>query len=248
MTNPNTLSPEQLLESLRAEGCLIELPASLTPASVSFLCERLSLCASAEGRVIILKGSSEVFCRGMDLSVSGDVSSTMKLFADLLVDLHHTSKPTLAIVEGSVLGGGLGIMVACDAVIATPGSSFGLPEALFGLTPATIFPLLLTRLSVQKARLMALDGIARDARWAESAGLIDLLVDTPMLHSAIRSFIRRLSRAEPGAVRGLRELTRGRQELNEAIYAGARITAARLADPAIVARLRAFAEDGLGEQ
>lgn len=224
----------------------IELTPTLSCVTLTALRARLE--QAAEARVVLLRGTPEVFCRGLELSrAEPDPGAAMAHYVEVLRALRRFPRPTLAVVEGPAIGGGLGLLAACDAVLATPGATFGLPEALYGFVPATVFPVLLERITPQKARLLAIDGLARDARWACDQGLADELVAAEQLEAVVRAWVRRLGRPHPAAIRALREVAALALDAtpDDAIAHGAARTAAMLADPTVAARLRSFADDGV---
>ena len=80
---------------------------------------------------------------------------------------------TIAIVDGAAVGGGFGVVCACDIVIATPRARFALSETSLGLTPAQIAPYVVARLGAPLARRLALTGARIDGREAFAIGLAD---------------------------------------------------------------------------
>src|SRR4051812_27966939 len=143
----------------------IRVPRALEPAGLVEL-GRALLAASRDDaiRVLLLEGAEGVFCRGLDAAVAletrgvAEEARAAHAFASCLRALRFGGKPTIAAVDGEALGGGVGLVAACDLVLATERATFALPELLFGLLPATILPLLHERMPPQKARLLALRG------------------------------------------------------------------------------------------
>lgn len=245
---PSALAPRALPPDASSPGDIpsvveIRLPRTLSAASVAALSTSVAE-APRSGRVLVLRGADGVFCDGLDLAEAGrGVAPAMKAFVEALLGLYRSPVPTLALADGSALGGGLGILAACDMAVATERSTFGLPEALHGLVPGAVFPLLLQRLPVQKARLLALQGLARDAAWAVAHGLIDEVVPPDRLEIAVQRCVRLLARARPRAVRALRELSSNVAStcLENAVRSGAEATLEALSDPLLAEELRAFA-------
>jgi enoyl-CoA hydratase/carnithine racemase len=134
----------------------------------------------------------------------------------------------------------------CDVVLATPRSTFALPEALLGLLPAIVMPVLLERMTPQKARVFALLGASRDAAWASRYGLVDEVVDADDLERRAARVARELGRVGPRAVGELRGLVAemARLEPDSALARGAARTTAAVADPAVRETVRRFLEDG----
>lgn len=131
-------------------------------------------------------------------------------------------------------------------MIATPRSTFGLPEALLGVLPAIVMPLVLERLTPQRARLLALSGGSRDAAWALSAGLVDELAEPNAIERRAARVARDLGRVSPRAVLDLRALVDEARRLapRDAIDRGVARTTTAVADPVIRENVRRFVEDG----
>src|SRR5215831_19377730 len=137
------------------QPAVIAMPHRLDEPSVRHIAEALE--AAAEASLVVLQGEPGRFCLGLNFAVLSasriempDVCRGLEAFVGCLELLMRSPRPTLAVVDGPALGGGLGLAAACDIVLATERAEFGLPEALYGLTPAIIRPALLTRLSQQQ--------------------------------------------------------------------------------------------------
>ena len=205
--------------------------------------------ASDECRVIIIEGEPGTFCSGLDLrqliaNGADDFAVRAADFAGCLLRICRSSKYTLAIVDGVVQGGGVGIAAAADLVIATVDSSFGLPEIVLGLVPAMVMPILMQRMPPQKIRRLALQG-AFDARVAETAGLVDQIVsERGQIAGAVRGAVKHALRLNPSALRKMKTLAAQIEgmQCEAALGIGRGITAELLADPQILAHLREFVE------
>jgi enoyl-CoA hydratase/carnithine racemase len=204
--------------------------------------------ADPAARLVVLAGDGPAFCRGLDLEAldeAADPGPALALFADCLQAISLAGKPTLALVAGPALGGGVGLAAACDVVVADENASFALPELLMGLTPATILPLLLKRMTAQQVRLWALQGKTHDAHAAQRAGLVDEVIRAGEAAAATRRWARALCRARAGALAPFKQLLaeeRGGQET--AIRRGAALTTAALGDDRVLGPLRAFRQTG----
>lgn len=228
----------------------IEVPERFDGGSLARFAEALEVAERDDtARVWVLRGTGEAFCRGMDLRAAidaEDVAEGARRYAMVLSALRNASRPTIAVVEGEALGGGVGIAAACDRVMATPSAVFGLPESLFGLVPAMVIPVLLERMTPQMVRLLALSGTTRTASWAHEAGLVDDVVDVRDLPLLLRARTRELGRAHPASVAALRVWIPRAMVLptDEAIVEGAALLADRVHDPRTRAALSAFIEEG----
>ncbi len=228
----------------------ILVPAALGATSIDVFHRAILQVRQAPVRVIVLEGSEGVFCRGMDMAELGGSAWTaaevVQSFARLLTDLRLAGRPTIAVVDGEALGGGLGVAAACDLVVATPRSRFGLPEVLFGLLPGVVLPVLLDRMPAQKARLLALQAGTISAAEAQAIGLVDAVVAQEDLERALRRWVRTFSRAEPVAVGTLKRYAAEVASLDVAagIERGAGLTAERLADRDVLDSVRDFVAGG----
>lgn len=169
--------------------------------------------AEAKARYITIEGEAGAFCEGLDLGRladrAEDWTATQLSYAAMLRALERAACPVAALVDGVALGGGLGLVAAADLVIATPRSTFGLPDVLVGLVPAIALPQLTSRLGVAKARLLALDGGAVDAPTALRIGLVDEIADD--LDVAVARHARRWLR---GDIRAQQEVKVATAEMN----------------------------------
>lgn len=216
---------------------VLAAPRWLDGIGVRTLATGLESAASAS--VVVVEGTAECFCLGMDLATitNGDTRHELGTFARLVATLATCPRPTIAVVEGPALGGGLGLAAACDYVLATSTASFGLPEALYGLAPAIIRPALRSRLSAQRLRMLVLTGYARSAAEAARFGLCDEVVEPEVLDIAKRRAIRNLARARDSSVAALRRWHD--DELARMLAAGIDETTAALADSVVRGTLTA---------
>ena len=228
-------------------ACRGTVPGAIDAARAEARAAAIAAASEATERVIVLEGGDGTFCRGMDFSAEPDsdgeaVAAGAAWFARCLDAIHGAAKPTVAVVDGVALGGGLGLAAACDAVVASDRSTFGLPEALFGLAPAIIMPVLLERLPPQKARFLALTARTISAAEAERLGLVDRVVAPAQLDAAVRGVVRDLARPRPESAAAVKALVGGlpAAPVSEGISAGVRITSAALSRPQVRAAIAAF--------
>jgi enoyl-CoA hydratase len=128
---------------------------------------------------VVLTGAAPDFCAGMDVSrFGGDaanraeiVDSTTALFDALAA----FPKPLVAAVEGRALGGGLGLLLACDIRIAGRGATFAMPEVKFGAAGG--FAALRAALGDGPARELALTARSFGAEEAYRLGMLAEVVD-----------------------------------------------------------------------
>ena len=161
-------------------------------------------------KVVILSGQPDVFCIGMDFQEMNresveDEQYTAKWassYASLLKQISLSSKIIIAKVEGQVAAGGVGLVSACDFVVATPQSRFSLSEVLWGLLPANVLPYLIRRIGYRKAYTMTLTARTLSATEALSCYLVDELNEDP--DKIIRRYLSRLTRLEQRTIRDVK--------------------------------------------
>ena len=158
----------------------------------------LTLHAADNVRAVFLRGAGGTFSAGADLSwmrsaadwsESDNRDDAMGL-ARMLKALHDIPALTVAIVEGAAMGGGAGMVAACDMAVAVDGARFAFSEVKLGLIPATIAPYVIEAVGARRARALFLTGNVFDADYAAHLGLIDMVLPDA---GSIDSFVTMLS-------------------------------------------------------
>ena len=144
----------------------------------------LTLHAADNVRAVFLRGAGGTFSAGADLSwmrsaadwsESDNRDDAMGL-ARMLKALHDIPALTVAIVEGAAMGGGAGMVAACDMAVAVDGARFAFSEVKLGLIPATIAPYVIEAIGARRARAMFMTANVFDADYAAHLGLIELVL------------------------------------------------------------------------
>ncbi|MCB9557147.1 MAG: enoyl-CoA hydratase/isomerase family protein [Deltaproteobacteria bacterium] len=142
-----------------------------------------TFAADPQVRFIVLAGEGRSFCAGADLNwmksqATADAQQSkaevMRLVR-LLDAMVAAPKPVIARVHGAALGGGMGLVAACDLVAAAPRAQFGLTEVRLGIVPAMIFPYLMRRCVRHKLLEAALTGERFRADSALELGLVNAI-------------------------------------------------------------------------
>ncbi|HEX3733426.1 MAG TPA: enoyl-CoA hydratase-related protein [Mycobacteriales bacterium] len=164
--------------------------------------ERIDL---EQTRVVVLRHVGPAFCSGVDLR-AGDVSAMAEL-PPLLESLWNLSAPVIAVIDGAVRGGGMGIIATADIVLSTPESSFGLSEVRIGVTPTTIWPLVAQRL-VPSAQYLALTGEAFDGLHAARVGFVTETHSGVELEAELDRYVNGILCSAPNAVAATKRMLR----------------------------------------
>ena len=197
--------------------------------------------AAADARVLVLRGAGGHFCSGGDIrdmaaararetEAPGALAAVSAAFGELCVAFASTGLAVVAVVEGTVMGGGFGLACVADVVLATPSATFRLPETALGLVPAQIAPFLVERLGYAEAKRLAVTGARLDARSALALRLVHGLHDAAELDDAISRILSDILQCAPGALAATKALlARARLEAPAALVNHAAAVFARTA-------------------
>jgi enoyl-CoA hydratase/carnithine racemase len=234
----------------------VDVPPALDARSTGALAERIEAAIAGPHGVIVLAGGDGTFCRGIDFAsvlaaddagaLADECGRTLDAFVRCVWRLRSCDRPVVAAVDGETLAGGVGLAAACDLVVATERSTFGMPESLFGLVPAIALSALLERMTPQKARLFTMTGRSHRAAEAQALGLVDVVTADDALAPASRAKARTLLRAAPDAVGALKRLcgTLGSPEGRADLERGGEMTRALLQREHVGQAIRQFMTDG----
>ncbi|MBX3476195.1 MAG: enoyl-CoA hydratase/isomerase family protein [Brevundimonas sp.] len=160
-------------------------------------------------RAVFIRGAGGTFSAGADLgwmrdaadwSESENRADAMGLAA-MLKALHDVPALTVAIVEGAAMGGGAGIVAACDMAVAVRGTRFAFSEVKLGLIPATIAPYVIEAVGARTARALFLTADVFDAEAAKRFGLIGhVLDDAGQIDAFVADFSAAVRACAPGAM------------------------------------------------
>lgn len=174
---------------------------AISLAAISLFMSHLDAAqADTAVRVICVTGAGErAFCAGADLggAVAGDIETGFRDYARLLKRLSRCPKPVVARVNGHCMAGGLGLMLACDIVIATETAKFGTPEVNVGLWPMMIGALIYRNVRRKKAMEMVLLGESVGAGDALQMGLITRVAAADRLDAEVDAVLRSLAAKSP---------------------------------------------------
>lgn len=165
------------------------------------------LNSQAEVAVLVMTGAGEkCFCAGGDLSglTGGGFLSQHEgrsSYMKLLKALHETPKLTVARVRGDALGGGLGLAMACDLVLAAETARFGTPEIKVGLFPMMVMALLLRNMPRKKAMEIMFTGGKITAAQAEDWGMINHCWPVEDFDAKVEALLEQVSGFSPAILR-----------------------------------------------
>jgi len=167
-------------------------------------------------RAIVLAANGPAFCAGGDLnwmkkmagySEEENQQDAMRL-ADMLRTIYLCPKPVVARVHGDCYAGGMGLVAACDIVVASEHAAFCLSEVKLGLIPATISPYVIKAMGEQASRRYFLSAERFTATEAYRIGLAHEVVAADELDDKVGAIVRALVGNSPHAVAQAKKLVR----------------------------------------
>jgi isohexenylglutaconyl-CoA hydratase len=198
-------------------------PDSRNAMSLQMVAELRRVLAAAESRagqadavrVVVLRGAGGHFCAGADLKDmagarmramhgvpdGGDpIAQVNAEFGQLCVAYANTPLAVVALLEGTVMGGGFGLACVADVAIASDTAKFRLPETSLGVVPAQIAPFLVERLGYSQAKRLAVTGGRLDASAALGLGLVHTVCPTDAVESELNKVLADILACAPGAL------------------------------------------------
>ena len=196
-------------------------------------------------RCIVLTGNGSTFSAGADLNwmrgmaraSEAENRNDSERLAALMRTLNTLAKPTLARVNGSAYGGGVGLVACCDIAIAADTAKFGLTEVKLGLVPAVISPYVVAAIGARQARRLFVTGEIFDAAYAQRIGLVHEAVAASVLDETVDRVLHWLGKGGPLAQREAKHLA---LELGGALERNSGQT--DMKNAALIARLRVSPE------
>jgi methylglutaconyl-CoA hydratase len=126
--------------------------------------------------------------------------------AGLMRTLHGMHKPTIARVQGTAFGGGVGLVACCDIAVAVAEASFSLSEVRLGLIPSVISPYVIAAIGEREARRYFLTAERFGAEEARRIGLVHEVTTGDRLDEMVKNFADYLFKGGPNALAAAKKL------------------------------------------
>jgi methylglutaconyl-CoA hydratase len=175
-----------------------------------------TLRANEDGvRIVFLRGAGKSFSAGADLDwmksaahyTEADNEEDAMALATMLKRLYELPQLTVALVHGAAMGGGAGLLAACDVGVVMKNASIRFSEVKLGLTPATISPFVVRAIGPKWARALFASGEGFDGAFAYHIGLAQYVVEDMEELTAMEEHLAQLAfAAAPGAVADAKQL------------------------------------------
>lgn len=216
--------PPPVLLDVSAEGLavvMINRPTrrnAFDEAVVEALTDAFQTLAAQSGvRVVFLRGAGDVFCAGADIEWMRrqgrhdreDNEADALALATMLKALWDLPQLTVAMVKGAAIGGGAGLVAACDVAVALTGAQFRFSEVRLGLTPATISPYVIEAIGPRWAKALFASAVGVDAEQARAIGLVHYVEpDEAHFEARAEALAAAAFHNAPGAVADAKQLVR----------------------------------------
>ncbi|WP_417477066.1 enoyl-CoA hydratase-related protein [Maricaulis sp.] len=166
-------------------------------------------------RMVLLRGAGPSFSAGADLEWMQsaahfdeiDNEQDAMALATMLKRLYDLPQMTVALVQGAAMGGGAGLLAACDVGVVMADAKIRFSEVRLGLTPATISPYVIRAIGPKWARALFVSGESFDGNFAYHMGLAQYVVANMEEMTQMEEHLAKLAFATaPGAVADAKQL------------------------------------------
>src|SRR6266480_2481762 len=163
---------------------------------------------------VVLTGEGSSFSAGADLNMMREsavftheqnMDDALRL-ADLFDTINNFPCPVVARVNGTAMGGGLGLVSVCDIVIAAESARFAFSEVRLGIAPAVISPYIIRKIGEANARVLFVTGERFSPARAREVGLVHSVVPLEALDDAVGKALNEVLQGGPHAIRACKAL------------------------------------------
>ena len=165
-------------------------------------------------RVMVLRAAGRTFCAGLDINAMAEKAGAS--FEDNYQDALRSARmlelldtmpvPTLCLVHGGVVGLGVGLVAACDVVLASELASFRFSEVRLGIIPSVISPYVIAAMGARACRRYFLSAESFDTTEALRLGLVHQIAKPENLDAQASRLTGELEAGKPGAQRAAKRL------------------------------------------
>ncbi|MBV9688540.1 MAG: enoyl-CoA hydratase/isomerase family protein [Ktedonobacteraceae bacterium] len=174
----------------------------------------LELSSDERLHAVVLTGDGPSFSAGGDVNAMRGAANFTKEqnvndalhLADLLHIINTLPCPVVARVNGTAMGGGVGLVAVCDIAIAAESARFAFSEVKLGIAPAVISPYVLRKIGESHARLLFVTGERFSAARAHEIGLVHSVAAQEQLDEVVQKVLKELLTSAPQAIRACKAL------------------------------------------
>ncbi len=172
------------------------------------------LVTDTQLHAVVLTGEGPSFSAGADLNMMREsavfthkqnLDDALHL-ADLFDAINNFPCPVIARVNGTAMGGGLGLIAVCDIVIAVEGARLAFSEVKLGIAPAVISPYVVRKIGESNARVLFVTGERFTSTHAQQIGLVHIVTTPEDLNAVVSKTVSELLSGGPQAIRACKAL------------------------------------------
>jgi len=212
MSNPET---NIVMSENNGHVCRITInrPERRNALNVQVVTELVSAFQAAEAddncRVIVLTGAGDrAFCAGGDLKAgkdggpfTGDISRPGHFVVRLFTLMENCTKPIIGRINGHAMGGGAGLVCACDIAVMASTAKIATPEVKIGLFPMMIVPQMMRVIPRRRLLEMYITGEPWSAEQALEYGIVNYVTEPDALDAKVDELTGQIAARSPSAVR-----------------------------------------------
>lgn len=174
----------------------------------------IKLASRNDLRAVVFSGEGSVFCAGADLhwmknmvqySLDQNIQDSKELF-EMFESIEQCPLPVIGVIQGAAFGGALGLVAACDYVIADEKTQMCFSEVKIGLAPAVISAFVLKKCVPGVLKPLMLSGKVFSPKDVLSAGLVHEISDSTNMAASLAKVVRHFEEASPQALRETKKL------------------------------------------
>lgn len=174
----------------------------------------ISLSQRQDLRAVVLSGEGNIFCAGADLnwmqnmiqySLEQNKKDSAELY-EMFAAIESCALPVIGVVQGAAFGGALGLIAACDYVLADEKTQMCFSEVKIGLAPAVISAFVLKKCVLGVMRPLMLSGKVFSPAEVLGTGLVHEVTSAGNMASSLAKIVRHFEEASPEAVRETKKL------------------------------------------
>lgn len=188
---------------------------SMPGALLRELADSINSASSDSGiKAIVLRSAGDsTFCAGasfdelLSVNTPSEAEKFFGGFAEVILAMRKCTKPIIGRVQGKAIGGGVGLIAACDYVVASTNSAVRLSELSLGFGPFIIGPVVARKIGDPQFQAMTLDTEWRDANWCLAHGLFSIVTkDQAELDNCVNKISSMLTASNSAALLELKEI------------------------------------------
>jgi methylglutaconyl-CoA hydratase len=164
--------------------------------------------ADPKVRAIVVRGAGKHFSAGADVAAGAEPpeGSGKRGLSQTCELINTVAKPTIALVQGACVGGGMGLACCFDILIADTTAFFSVPEVRLGFTPGTLSLHFAGAMGVRAFRRYGMTGERFSAKEALRIGVVHELVEAGGLEAALGKQLDEILLAAPNAALGAKRI------------------------------------------